>query len=132
AALFQSLVVFENYPAESSSSATAAEQAGPVISDIGFFIKQTYPLSLEVDPGSQLLLITKYDTSLFDAATIRQMSEHLQTFLHNVVSMSNVWQQPLGEVLQRTQAEQQVNEERKVKEYRFQMLKKVKRKVVTG
>ena len=85
-----------------------------------------------MDPGSQLLLITKYDTCLFDAATIRQMSEHLQTFLHNVGSMSNVWQQPLGEVLQRTQAEQQVNEERKVKEYRFQMLKKVKRKVVTG
>ena len=37
----------------------------------------------------------------------------------------------LGEVLERTKAEQQGNEERKVKLVRREMLKQVKRKVVT-
>ena len=87
-------------------------------------------MTLEVEPGSQLLLHLKYDTSLFDAATIRHMSEHLHTLLHNVLSLGNVWQQTLGEVLERTHAEQQVNEERKAKEFRWQMFKQMKRKVV--
>jgi non-ribosomal peptide synthetase component F len=134
--LFQSIVVFENFPVESSSSPavdqSAVDQAGPVLWDIGFFIKESYPMTLEVEPGSQLLLNLKYDTSLFDAATIRHMSEHLQTVLNNVLSLGNVWQQTLGEVLERTHAEQQDKEERKVKEFRVQTLKKVKRKVVSG
>jgi non-ribosomal peptide synthetase component F len=130
--LFQSILVFENYPSESSSPSAVVDQGGPVVWDIGFFIKESYPMTLEVEPGSQLLLHLKYDTSLFDAATIRHMSEHLQTLLQDVFALSNVWQQTLGEVLERTHAEQQVNEERKVKEFRFQSLKNVKRKVVSG
>ena len=127
--LFQSIVVFENYPVESSPS-SAANRGGPVVWDVSFFIRESYPMTLEVEPGSQLLLHLKYDTSLFDAATIRHMSEHLHTLLHNVLSLGNVWQQTLGEVLERTHAEQQVNEERKAKEFRWQMFKQMKRKVV--
>lgn len=130
--LFQSIVVFENFPATTSSS-LPANQGGQGGGEIRYLIivKESYPLTLAVDPGSQLLLEIKYDTSLFDAATIRQMSKHLETLV-NVLSQSDVWQQTLGEVLERTHAEQQVNEERKVKEVRSQMLKQVKRKVVTG
>jgi hypothetical protein len=59
------------------------------------------------------------------------MSNHLETLL-NALSQSDVWQQTLSEVLERTNAEQQVNEERKIKQVGSQMLKQVKRKVVTG
>jgi len=130
--LFQSNVVFENFPVTTSSSSAAKQaEAGGVDIRYLIFVKESYPLTLAADPGSQLLLEIKYDTSLFDAATIRHMSKHLETLL-NALSQSNVWQQTLGEVLERTNAEQQVNEERKVKEVRSQMLKQVKRKVVTG
>lgn len=131
--LFQSIVVFENFPVKTSSS-PAADQGGMGAWDIRYLVlvKESYPLTLVAEPGSQLLLEIKYDNSLFDAATIRRMSKHLETLLTNVLSQSNVWQQTLGEVLERTHAEQQVNEERKVKQVRFQMLKQVKRKVVTG
>jgi hypothetical protein len=130
--LFQSIVVFENFPVTTSSS-LPANHPGPGGWDIRYLIlvKESYPLTLAADPGSQLLLEIKYDTSLFDAATIRHMSKHLETLL-NALSQSNVWQQTLGEVLERTHAEQQVNEERKVKQVRSQMLKQVRRKVVTG
>jgi hypothetical protein len=58
------------------------------------------------------------------------MSKHLEALVGNVLSVGNVWQQTLGEVLERTHAEQQSNEERKVKLVRRELLKQVKRKVV--
>ena len=130
--LFQSIVVFENFPGTTSSS-LPANQGEPGRGEIRYriLVKESYPLTLAADPGPQLLLEIKYDTSLFYAAVIRHMSKHLETFI-NALSQINVWQQTLGEVLERTHAEQQVNEERKVKEVRSQLLKQVKRKVVTG
>ena len=129
--LFQSIVVFENYPSSSSAPAPAQERSRALDIRTLILVKESYPLTLAVEPGSQLLLEIKYDNALFDAATIRQMSKHLETLAHNVFSQSDVWQQRLGEVLERTHAEQQSNEERKVKLVRHQMLKQVKRKVVT-
>ena len=129
--LFQSIVVFENYPSSSSAPAPAQERSRALDIRTLILVKESYPLTLAVEPGSQLLLEIKYDNSLFDATTIRQMSKHLETLAHNVFSQSDVWQQRLGEVLERTHAEQQSNEERKVKLVRHQMLKQVKRKVVT-
>lgn len=130
--LFQSIAVFENFPATTASSlpANQGRPGGEEIHSV-ILVKESYPLTLAADPGPQLLLELKYDTSLFDAVTIRHMSNHLETLL-NALSQSNAWQQTLGEVLERTHAEQQVNEERKVKQVRSQMLKQVKRKVVTG
>ena len=129
--LFQSIVVFENFPVTSSS--LQGNQGGSGGGEIEYLIlaNENYPLMLAADPGSELLLKIKYDTSLFEAATIRHMSSHLEILLH-AFSQSNVWQQTLGEVLEGTHAEQQVNEERKVKHARSQMLKQVKRQVVTG
>jgi hypothetical protein len=125
--LFQSIVVFENFPTTASPTL-----AGPGEIRYLILVKESYPLTLAADPGTQMLLEIKYDTSLFDAATISQMSKHLETLLINTLAQSDVWEQTLGEVLERTHAEQQVNEERKVKQARSQMLKQVKRKVVTG
>jgi len=131
--LFQSIVVFENFPGTTSSSSLPANQGGPGGGEIRYriLVRESYPLTLAADPGPQLLLEIKYDTSLFYAANIRHLSKHLETFI-NALSQSNVWQQTLGELLERTHVEQQVNEERKVKEVRSQLLKQVKRKVVTG
>ena len=94
-------------------------------------VKENYPLTLVANPGPQMLFEIKYDTSLFETAPIRQMSNYLETLL-NALSQSNVWQQTLGEVLERTHAEQQLKEESKAKQVRSQMLKQVKRKAVTG
>ncbi len=131
--LFQSIVVFENFPVMTSLSSTA-NQEKPGRWDVRYFVlvKESYPLTLAADPGSQMLLEIKYDSALFDAGTITQISKHLETLLTNVFSQSNVYQQTLGEVLERTHAEQQVNEEREVKQVRGQMLKQAKRKIVTA
>lgn len=130
--LFQSLVVFENFPSTTSSS-LATNHPTPAGGNMHYHIlvKENYPLTLVANPGPQLLFEIKYDTSLFETAPIRQMSNYLETLL-NALSQSNVWQQTLGEVLERTHAEQQLKEESKAKQVRSQMLKQVKRKAVTG
>lgn len=131
--LFQSLVVFENFPVTTSAS-LPTNQEDPGRAEIGYLIlvKESYPLTLAADPGARLMLEIKYDTALFEAATIKRMARDLETLLINVLSQDDVWQQTLGAVLERTHAEQQINEERQVKQARSQMLKQVKRKIVTG
>src|SRR6185503_10224857 len=88
--LFQSIVVFENYPSSTSAPAPAQERSRALDIRTLILVKESYPLTLAVEPGSQLLLEIKYDNALFDAATIRQMSKHLETLAHNVFSQSDV------------------------------------------
>lgn len=129
--LFQSIVVFENFPTTTTPS--AVNRGGPGGSEVRYLIlvKESYPLTLAADPGRQMYLEIKYDASLFDAATIGRLSKDLETLL-DAFSQTDVWQQTLGEVLERTHAQQQVNKERMVKEVRSQMLKQVRRKAITG
>lgn len=129
--LFQSIVVFENFPTTTTPS--AVNRGGPGGSEVRYLIlvKESYPLTLAADPGRQMYLEIKYDASLFDPATIARLSKDLEALL-DAFSQTNVWQQTLGEVLERTHAEQQVDKERKVKEVRSLMLKQVRRKAITG
>lgn len=129
--LFQSIVVFENFPTTTTPS--ALNRGGPGGSEVRYLIlvKESYPLTLAADPGRQMYLEIKYDAALFDAATIGRLSKDLEALL-DAFSQADVWRQTLGEVLERTHAEQQVHKERKVKEVRSQMLKQVKRKAIIG
>ena len=128
-ALFESIMVFENYPVRISSPAPR-ENGALGAWDIRYLVTESYPMTLVAEPGSQLLLEIKYDSSLFDAATIARISGHLEILLHNALTQPNVWHQTVREILDRTNTEQQLNEQRTLKKVRFQMLKQVKRKIV--
>ncbi|OKH43157.1 hypothetical protein NIES2101_31145 [Calothrix sp. HK-06] len=81
-ALFESLVVFENYPLDES----LREGTGSIeVSDVRGSERTNYPLTLVVIPGSQLSVQVSYDASCFDGATINQMLAHLQTLLAEMV-----------------------------------------------
>ena len=127
--LFESIMVFENYPVRVASP-TPQVNGGLGAWDIHYLIKESYPMTLVVEPGTQLLLEVKYDSSLFDVATIARISGHLEILLRNVLTQRNVWQQTVREILDRTNTEQQLNDDRRLKQVRFQMLKDVKRKIV--
>jgi len=76
--LFESLLVFENYPLES-----ALQQPIPdlEIQNVRMFEKTNYPLTLVAVPDSALLLKIAYDARRFDTATITRILGHLQTLL---------------------------------------------------
>ncbi len=77
AALFDSIVVFENYPVDDELAAAH----GLRLSGLDGVETTNYPLSLVAYPGPELALQLCYDPELFDAATARRMAEYLTVLL---------------------------------------------------
>ncbi|HTC94629.1 MAG TPA: amino acid adenylation domain-containing protein, partial [Terriglobales bacterium] len=80
-ALFESLVVFENYPAAETFH-TAGELS---IRDIRSFERTSYPLTLTVTAGRQISFLLSYDKSRFDGPSILRMLGHLETILKSIL-----------------------------------------------
>ncbi|WP_218053903.1 non-ribosomal peptide synthetase [Streptomyces rhizosphaericus] len=75
--LFDSIVVFENYPIGGDLAAAH----GLALRELNGVETTNYPLSLVVYPGEELALRLGYDPALFDEATARRMAEHLTVLL---------------------------------------------------
>ncbi|MBN1489663.1 MAG: amino acid adenylation domain-containing protein, partial [Phycisphaerae bacterium] len=77
--LFESIIVFENYPVDQALRQRGASLA---IRDVRRHLARTnYPLVLVVEPGKSLRFEIAYDTGRFDAATIERLFGHLRTLL---------------------------------------------------
>ncbi|WP_327071270.1 non-ribosomal peptide synthase/polyketide synthase [Kitasatospora sp. NBC_01302] len=76
-ALFDSIVVFENYPVDGDLAAAH----GLALSELDGIETTNYPLSLVAYPGPELALRLCYDPELFDAATVRRLAGHLTVLL---------------------------------------------------
>ncbi|HEY7417588.1 MAG TPA: condensation domain-containing protein, partial [Ktedonobacteraceae bacterium] len=80
--LFESLVVFENYP----TSTDLRQQFQQLdIQGSRFSERGNYPLNLIVLPGEAIILRAIYDYSLFDPDTIQEILHHLSTLLKEFV-----------------------------------------------
>ncbi|MEH2154008.1 amino acid adenylation domain-containing protein [Nostoc sp.] len=98
--LFESIVVFENYPHDTSLS----NPGGSIQITKRRVIEQTnYPLTVIAVPGQELSLRILYDGSRFDGETINRMMGHLMTLLEGMVT--NI-EQTVGEISMLTAAEQ--------------------------
>jgi hypothetical protein len=75
--LFDSLVVFENYPINSA----AATEHGLNLRDLHAMETTNYPLTVVVSPGERLAIDVGYDPALFDATTIERIAGHLRHVL---------------------------------------------------
>ncbi len=79
--LFESIVVFDNYPVDSS---LLNEECSLLVSNIEDFERTNYPLSIAVVAGSQLSLSINYDTTRFDKDTIERMAAHLNNLFEAI------------------------------------------------
>ncbi|HIK07101.1 MAG TPA: amino acid adenylation domain-containing protein [Trichormus sp. M33_DOE_039] len=102
--LFESLLVFENYPVSIESVIKSFDQTLQ-IEDTQGFEQTNYPLTLTVIPGQELLFKVSYDVSYFDAATISRLLGHLETLL---MSMVNEPEQRLSQISMLTPQERQL------------------------
>ncbi|MBY8883645.1 non-ribosomal peptide synthase/polyketide synthase [Streptomyces sp. PTM05] len=75
--LFDSIVVFENYPVDDDLAAAH----GLRLSALDGIESTNYPLSLVAYPGPELALCLSYDPELFDAGTVERMAEYLTVLL---------------------------------------------------
>jgi non-ribosomal peptide synthetase component F len=84
--LFDSLYVFENYPAGIESGNSIA---GVTIEEFRMTSPTGFPLALLVGPGSRLNLQLCYDSDLFDPPSIRRMLGHIESFLEQVAGKAD-------------------------------------------
>ncbi|QUQ65089.1 non-ribosomal peptide synthetase [Kutzneria sp. CA-103260] len=82
ATLFDSLLVFENYPFD--EEAIAAHGIG--MHGMGEVQPTNYPLSVVVQPGERLAVSFDYDPTLFDEPTIRGLADQLDLVLTAITS----------------------------------------------
>ncbi|QKV91249.1 non-ribosomal peptide synthase/polyketide synthase [Streptomyces sp. NA02950] len=78
--LFDSMVVFENYPFDESSTAGA----GIVIHEVRAEDSTSFPLCLRAYLGDRLGFDIAYDPALFDADTAERAAGHLRTLLTGI------------------------------------------------
>lgn len=81
--LFESLVVFENYPIDSSLGERIADLK---VNNVNVFEKTNYPITAIVMPNAELILKILYDRHRFDSATITRMLGHFQTLLEGIIA----------------------------------------------
>jgi len=81
--LFETLVVFENYPVERAREKWTIELD---IQNVRSIEATNYPLTAIAIPGVELGFILSYDRHRFDQDTIRRMLGHLQTLLQGMVA----------------------------------------------
>ena len=81
--LFESILVFENYPVKNSAR---NERGGLGISHTRFVEKSDYPLGLVAMSHAKLTLQINYDRRRFDTATVERMLGHLRTMLESVIA----------------------------------------------
>jgi hypothetical protein len=105
--LFESIVVFENSPVNSSLRELSGSVAiRPIRSEGG---RTNYPLLLLAVPGPELLLQIIYDRSRFDTHAMTRMLGHLQTLLKGFVAHP---EQRLLNLQLLTETEQHQNQDR--------------------
>ena len=81
--LFESLIVFENYPVEEA----LAERAGGLgFGPVRVHERTEYPLTVTAFPGPSLALRITYDARRFDAEAIERMHGHLSCILDGIAA----------------------------------------------
>ncbi|MGW7020115.1 non-ribosomal peptide synthase/polyketide synthase [Streptomyces decoyicus] len=80
--LFDSIVVFENYPVGGDLAAAH----GLRLSGLDGIETTNYPLSLVAYPGPELALRLGFDPELFDTATVERMGEYLTVLLEGMAA----------------------------------------------
>jgi amino acid adenylation domain-containing protein/non-ribosomal peptide synthase protein (TIGR01720 family) len=97
ARLFETLVVFENYPVGAARTGDLFD-----IGDAGGSEKTNYPLVLAAAPGERMSMRLTYDADLFEPATVERMAGHLDQVLRGIVEAP---ERPLGQLSILTPAE---------------------------
>ncbi|GHF94796.1 MULTISPECIES: non-ribosomal peptide synthetase [Amycolatopsis] len=96
--LFDSIVVFENYPYDED----AAARYGLEVSDYSGDEHTNYALTLSAYAADELQLSLGYDPELFDESTVDRMAGHLETLLAGIARTPRA---PLGDLELLTGAE---------------------------
>ena len=94
--LFETLLVFENYPVEAALEREQRREDLKISHFLGYS-ETNYPLALGVLPGRELGLHASYDGTRFEPLAIRRLLRHLTVLLRHYAT-AGVAARPLGEL----------------------------------
>lgn len=92
--LFDSIVIFENYPIDRSNQLGA----GLELEQASSYVQLNYSIALEVTPGEQLAFKIEYDSSAYDAAFIGDIKLKLNKLILGLIESPD---STVNELLQR-------------------------------
>ncbi len=84
--LFDSLIVFENYPLDRAALSAGTDLGFPDVLDAGSFERTSYGLTLVVVPGDRLILRLLHATDLADASRGEKLLRHLAQLLDGITA----------------------------------------------
>jgi amino acid adenylation domain-containing protein/non-ribosomal peptide synthase protein (TIGR01720 family) len=84
--LFETILVFENYPIDSSVQVLLEQGNNLTIENVCSSEQTNYPLTLVVEVGSVLSLRMVHDLHRFDADVVARMLGHLQALLEGAIA----------------------------------------------
>jgi amino acid adenylation domain-containing protein/non-ribosomal peptide synthase protein (TIGR01720 family) len=128
--LFESILVFDNYPIDNSlisaDALDASEQAETFeVEDFRAFEKTNYALLIQSGMAAQLAFRILYDQRLFEAATITRILKHVELLLIGLVEQPDATLNTLMETLNVNDREQQALAQQKRQESRLKRFAKV-------
>jgi len=82
--LFESLLVFENYPVDDSLLGDLGRTLS--VRDLRFDESTHYSLALTIDPGPELRIRVGFDAERFEASAIERMTTHIESILSQVIA----------------------------------------------
>ncbi|MGK7886280.1 MAG: amino acid adenylation domain-containing protein, partial [Crocosphaera sp.] len=91
--LFESLVIFENYPVDDSSQ---SQDTNLKILDSSAFERTNYPLLLLIGPGQELSFMVSYIANRFSEETIERILGHLAVILEKIATKPQLSVQELS------------------------------------
>jgi amino acid adenylation domain-containing protein len=103
--LFESLLVFENYPLDADA---LKENLSLDLKDVRSFDRTNYPLTVVAIPAEELSLQALYDRRRFTDDSIARLLGHLRTLLESIAAQTSASSQPVGQLQLLTPREQQV------------------------
>lgn len=100
--LFESILVFENFPVDFSLH---RRHGGLEISNVRSSIDEHYPIIVVVEPSLQLSINIKYDLSRFDAARITELLKSFESVLRSALADIHASVREIDAHMRRTLAE---------------------------
>jgi len=129
--LFETIVVFANYPTDVSPWEQGEKDRGFEIGEVRGIEQTNYPLTVTAIPGSELLLQVNYNCHHFDATTVSRILGHFEVLLRNIVTQRDARLNDLEEILAQAERQQRIIERQERKEANLQRLKKIRRKAIS-
>ena len=130
--LFDSILVFQNFPHEAAGQgdAGAAQPQGLEVSEPRVVIRNNYPFTLRSGPDPGVLNVL-YDCRRYEKASVARVMRHVETLLGRMVSRPEATLAELLAEVSEADRQHLLDKEREFKEAGAQKLKGLKRRSVS-